>query len=151
MPSRRRLLSALAPHRWVLEPALAVALFAAWFVTGLPFDMAAALALVFYCAAVALSRTLPAVALGLVWVAVLLELTEHDSMDGAFRVISAIAVVASLVGVAAHGGRVLRWLGFGAAILLAPPPGDLFTLRGGLKVPPFGPGIRGCHPRQGGR
>ena len=149
MPSRRRLLSALAPHRWVLEPALAVALFAAWFVTGLPFDMAAALALVFYCAAVALSRTLPGVTLGLVWVAVLLELTEQDSMDGAFRVISAIAVVASLVGVAAHGGRVLRWLDFGSAILLAPVLAYLFTVRGDLKFPQFGPVIGGYYTSQG--
>ncbi|WP_285116854.1 histidine kinase [Leifsonia sp. fls2-241-R2A-40a] len=149
MPDRRRLLSALAPHRWVLEPALAVVLFAAWFVTGLPYDMSGALALVFYCAAVALSRILPAVALGLVWVAVLLELTEQASLPGAFRVIAAIAVVTTLVGVAAHGGRVLRWVDFSSAILLAPAVAYLFTVRGDLKFPQFGPVIGGYYTSQG--
>lgn len=149
MPDRRRLLSALAPHRWVLEPALAVALFAAWLVTGLPFDVAAALALVFYCAAVALSRILPGVALGLVWVAVLLELTERAPLHGTFRVISAIAVVVTLVGVAAHGGRVLRWLDFVSAILLAPASAFLFTVLGDLKFPQFGPVIGGYYTSQG--
>lgn len=149
MPDRRRLLSALAPHRWVLEPALAVALFAAWLVTGLPFDVAAGLALVFYCAAVALSRILPAVALALVWIAVLLELTEQQPMDGAFRIISAIAVVAALVGVAAHGGPVLRWFDFASAILFAPALAYLFTVRGDLKFPQFGPVIGGYYTSQG--
>ncbi|MEV8215494.1 histidine kinase [Leifsonia sp. NPDC077715] len=149
MSSRRRLLSALAPHRWVLEPALAVVLFGAWFVTGLPFDIAAALALVFYCAAVALSRTLPGVALGLIWVAVLLELTEQSSLRGSFRVIAAIAVVVALVGVASHGGRVLRWLDLASAILLAPATAYLFTVRGDLKFPQFGPVIGGYYTSQG--
>ena len=149
MSSRRRLLSALAPHRWVLEPALAVALFGAWFVTGLPYDIAAALALVFYCAAVALSRTLPGVALGLIWVAVLLELTEQSSLPGAFRVIAAIAVVVALVGVASHGGRVLRWVDLASAILLAPATAYLFTVRGDLKFPQFGPVIGGYYTSQG--
>ncbi|WP_431247426.1 sensor histidine kinase [Leifsonia xyli] len=149
MPSRRHLLSALAPHRWVLEPALAVALFAGWFVTGLPFDIAAALALVFYCGAVALSRTLPAVALGLVWVAVLLELTEQESQGGAFRVIAAIAVVTALIGVAAHGGRVLRWVDFASALLFAPALAFLFTVRGDVKFPQFGPVISGYYTSQG--
>ena len=54
MPDLRRPLAALAPYRWVLEPALALVLFAAWFVWGLPFEMAATLAWVFYAAAVAL-------------------------------------------------------------------------------------------------
>src|SRR6478735_6899730 len=149
MPSRLRLLRAFAPHRWVLEPALAVVLFGAWFVTGLPFEMAAALALVFYCAAVALSRTLPGVALGLIWVAVLLELTEQDSMGGPFRVIATVAVVVALVGVAAHGGRVLRWLDFASAILIAPAMAYLFTVRGDLKFPQFGPVIAGYYTSQG--
>ncbi|WP_374010627.1 sensor histidine kinase [Leifsonia sp. LS-T14] len=149
MPSRRRLLSALAPHRWVLEPALAVVLFAAWLVTGLPFDMAPALALVFYCAAVALSRTLPGVALGLIWLAVLLELTEQHAMSGPFRVIATVAVVLALVGVAAHGGRVLRWLDFASAILLAPGMAYLFTVRGDLKFAQFGPVIAGYYTSQG--
>ncbi|MGH1548840.1 sensor histidine kinase [Leifsonia poae] len=149
MASRSRLLSALAPHRWVLEPALAVVLFGAWFVTGLPFDLAAALALVFYCAAVALSRTLPGVALGLIWIAVLLELTEQSSLPGAFRVIAAIAVVVALVGVASHGGRVLRWLDLASAILLAPATAYLFTVRGDLKFPQFGPVIGGYYTSQG--
>ncbi|GAA2063409.1 sensor histidine kinase [Leifsonia soli] len=149
MPDRRRLLSALAPHRWVLEPALAVVLFAAWLLTGLPYDLSAGLALVFYCGAVALSRILPGVALGLLWVAVLLELTEQESLDGAFRVISAVAVVAALVGAAAHGGRVLRWLDFSSAILLAPAVAYLFTVRGDLKFPRFGPVIGGYYTSQG--
>lgn len=149
MPVRRRPLSALAPYRWVLEPALAFALFAAWFATGLPFDMAATLALVFYCAAVALSRVLPGVALGLVWVGVLVELTEQSSLAGAYRVIAAVAVVATLVGVAAHGGRVLRWLDFASAILLAPALAFLFTVRGDLKFPQFGPVIAGYYTSQG--
>jgi hypothetical protein len=56
MPDRTRVLSALAPHRWVLEPAVAVVLFGVWLVTGLPFDLAGALSVLLYCAAVASSR-----------------------------------------------------------------------------------------------
>jgi signal transduction histidine kinase len=149
MPDLRRPLVALAPYRWVLEPALALALFAAWFVTGLPYDMAATLALVFYAAAIALSRILPGVALGLLWVGVLLELTEDQSLAAPYRVIAAVAVVAVLVGVAAHGGRVLRWLDFASAILLGPAVAYLFTVRGDLKFPQFGPLIAGYYTSQG--
>lgn len=149
MPDLRRPLAALAPYRWVLEPALALALFAAWFLTGLPYDMAATLALVFYTAAIALSRILPGVALGLLWVGVLLELTEQESLEAPYRVIAAVAVVAVLVGVAAHGGRVLRWLDFASAILLGPAVAYLFTVRGDLKFPQFGPVIAGYYTSQG--
>jgi signal transduction histidine kinase len=149
MSDRRRVLTALAPHRWVLEPALGVALFGAWLITGFPFDVSAALALVFYCAAVALSRILPGVALGLVWVAVLLELSEQESLSGAFRVIAAVAVVLALIGVAAHGGRLLRWLDFASAIAFGPAMAYLLTVRGDLKFPQFGPVIGGYYTSQG--
>lgn len=149
MPDLRRPLAALAPYRWVLEPALALVLFAAWFVTGLPYDMAATLALVFYAAAIALSRILPGVALGLLWVGVLLELTEDQSLAAPYRVIGAVAIVAVLVGVAAHGGSVLRWLDFASAILLGPAAAYLFTVRGDLKFPHFGPLIAGYYTSQG--
>jgi len=149
MPDLRRTLAALAPYRWVLEPALALVLFGAWLLTGLPYDMAATLALVFYTAAVALSRILPGVALGLLWVGVLLELTENESLAAPYRVIAAVAVVAVLVGVAAHGGQVLRWLDFASAILLGPAVAYLFTVRGDLKFPQFGPVIAGYYTSQG--
>jgi len=149
MPDLRRPLAALAPYRWVLEPALAFALFVAWLAFGLPLDMAATLAFVFYAAAVALSRVLPGVSLGLVWVGVLLELTESESLAGPYRIIAAVAVVATLVGVAAHGGAVLRWLDFASAILLAPAVAFLFTVRGDLKFPQFGPVIAGYYTSQG--
>lgn len=148
MPDRTRVLRALAPHRWVLEPAVAVVLFVAWLLTGVPTALSA-LALLFYCAAVALSRVLPGVALGIAWAAVLLELTEPDPLPGAFRIIGAVAVVVTVLGIAAHGGRVLRWVDFGSAILLGPPMAYLFTVGGELKFLQFGPVIAGYYTSQG--
>ena len=149
MPDRTRVLSALAPHRWVLEPALAVVLFGVWLVTGLPFDLAGALAVLLYCAAVALSRVLPVVALEIAWLAVVAELSETSSLPLPHRLISAVAVAIALFGIASHGGRVLRWFGFGSAILWAPAMAYLFTVRGDLKFPQFGPVIGGYYTSQG--
>lgn len=149
MPDRTRLLSALAPHRWVLEPAVAVVLFGLWLVTGLPFDLAGALAVLLYCAAVALSRVLPVVALEIAWLAVLAELSEGSSLPLPHRLISAVAVVIALFGIASHGGKVVRWFGFGSAILWAPALAYLFTVRGDLKFPQFGPVIGGYYTSQG--
>ncbi|MEY9953595.1 sensor histidine kinase [Leifsonia sp. EB34] len=149
MPDRARVLSALAPHRWVLEPALAVVLFGVWLVIGLPFDLAGALAVLLYCAAVALSRVLPVVALEIAWLAVVAELSEGSSLSLPHRLISAVAVVIALFGIASHGGKVLRWFGFGSAILWAPALAYLFTVRGDLKFPQFGPVIGGYYTSQG--
>ncbi|MFE4469310.1 sensor histidine kinase [Leifsonia sp. NPDC056824] len=149
MPDRTRVLSALAPHRWVLEPALAVVLFGVWLVTGLPFDLAGALAVLLYCAAVALSRVLPVVALEIAWLAVVAELSETSSLPLPHRLISAVALAIALFGIASHGGRVLRWFGFGSAILWAPAMAYLFTVRGDLKFPQFGPVIGGYYTSQG--
>lgn len=149
MPDRTRLLSALAPHRWVLEPALAVVLFGLWLLTGLPFDLAAALAAVLYCAAVALSRVLPVVALLIAWLAVLSELTESTSLPAPHRLIAAAAVMIALFGIASHGSKVVRWFGFASALLWAPAMAYLFTVRGDLKFPQFGPVIGGYYTSQG--
>ncbi|WP_434317493.1 sensor histidine kinase [Leifsonia sp. P73] len=149
MPDRTRVLSALAPHRWVLEPALAVVLFGLWLVTGLPFDLAGALAVLLYCAAVALSRVLPVVALEIAWLAVVAELSESSALPLPHRLISAVAVAIALFGIASHGGRVVRWFGFGSAILWAPAMAYLFTVRGDLKFPQFGPVIGGYYTSQG--
>ena len=149
MLTRSRLLDGLAPFRWVLEPALALLLFLSWLITGLPSELAAAVALVLYCAAVALSRVLPGVALGLLWLAVLLELTESSSLPLAFRVIAAIAVLAAVFGIAAHAGPAVRWADFASAVLLAPAVAYLFTVRGALKFPQFGPVIGGYYTSQG--
>ncbi len=149
MPDRTRLLSALAPYRWVLEPALGLVLFAAWFLGGVPSMVQTAIALVFYCAAVALSRALPGGALALIWVAVLVELTERESLPGAFRIVAAAAVVIAILGIASHGGVVVRWLDFASAILIAPAIAFLFTVRGELKFPQFGPVIAGYYTSQG--
>ncbi|MEY9850577.1 signal transduction histidine kinase [Leifsonia sp. EB41] len=149
MPDRTRVLSALAPHRWVLEPALAVVLFGVWLVIGLPFDLAGALAVLLYCAAVALSRVLPVVALEIAWLAVIAELSEGSSLPLPHRIISAVAVVIALFGIASHGGTVVRWFGFASAILWAPAMAYLFTVRGDLKFPQFGPVIGGYYTSQG--
>lgn len=149
MPDRPRLLSVLERHRWVLEPAFALLLFAAWLITGLPFDLSAALAMVLYAASVALSRVLPAVALALGWAAVLSELSETQSLPAAFRIIAAIAVVVILFGITSHGGRGLRWCAFASALLWAPAVGYLLTVRGELKFPQFGPLIAGYYTSQG--
>jgi signal transduction histidine kinase len=149
MPDRTRVLSALAPHRWVLEPAVAVVLFGVWLVTGLPFDLAGALSVLLYCAAVALSRVLPVVALEIAWLAVIAELSEASALPLPHRLISAVAVVIALFGIASHGGRVVRWFGFGSAILWAPALAYLFTVRGDLKFPQFGPVIGGYYTSQG--
>ena len=149
MPDRTRVLSALAPHRWVLEPAVAVVLFGVWLVTGLPFDLAGALSVLLYCAAVALSRVLPVVALEIAWLAVIAELSEASALPLPHRLISAVAVVIALFGIASHGGRVVRWFGFGSAILWAPAMAYLFTVRGDLKFPQFGPVIGGYYTSQG--
>ncbi|MES1169665.1 MAG: two-component sensor histidine kinase, partial [Leifsonia sp.] len=88
MPNRSSLVERIVPYRWVLEPALGVVLFLAWLITGLPFEFQSALALTFYSAAVAISRVLPPLSLGMLWLAVLTEATETVSMPMPFRVIS---------------------------------------------------------------
>jgi signal transduction histidine kinase len=149
MLQRTRLEDRLVPFRWVLEPALGLVLFAVWILTGLPADIESALALVFYCAAVALSRVIPAVSLGLIWAAVLLELVAPASLGTAFRVDAAVAVLLTVFGVAAHSGVVVRWLDFVTAVLLGPSVAYLFTVRGDLKFPQFGPVIGGYYTSQG--
>lgn len=149
MPYRARLVERIIPYRWVLEPALGVLLFLAWLITGLPFEFQSALALTFYSAAVALSRVLPPVSLGLLWLAVLLETTESVSMPMPFRVISAVAVLIAVFGIASHSGRVVRWLDFASAVLIAPLLAYLFTVRGELKFPLIGPVIGGYYTSQG--
>jgi signal transduction histidine kinase len=57
--------------------------------------------------------------------------------------------VIALFGIASHGGRVVRWFGFGSAILWAPALAYLFTVRGDLKFPQFGPVIGGYYTSQG--
>ena len=149
MSDRSRLLSALAPHRWVLEPALAVVLFGLWLLTGLPFDLAGALAALLYCAAVALSRVLPVVALEIAWLAVLAELTEGGSLPLPHRLLATTAVVIAIFGISSHGGRVSRWFAFASAILWAPAEAFLLTVRGDVKFPQFGPVIGGYYTSQG--
>ena len=143
MPSRSRVLVRLAPFRWVLEPALALSLCAAWLLTGTPGGLPPAFALVFSCAAVALSRVLPGVALGLLWVAALVELTGPALLPAAPAVIGALTVLAAVFGIAAHAGPVLRWLDLGSAVLLGALAGFLLTVRGHLSFPQFGPLIGG--------
>ncbi|MGJ4843545.1 histidine kinase [Leifsonia sp. Le1] len=149
MPYRTRLVERIVPYRWVLEPALGVVLFLSWVIAGLPFEFQSALALTFYCAAVAVSRVLPPVSLGLLWLAVLGEATESVSMPMPFRVLSAVAVLIAVFGIAAHSGPVVRWLDFASAILVAPMLAYLFTVRGELKFPLIGPVIGGYYTSQG--
>ncbi|MBN9633130.1 MAG: two-component sensor histidine kinase [Actinobacteria bacterium] len=149
MSDRTRLLSALAPHRWVLEPALAVVLFGAWLLTGLPYNLAGALASLLYCAAVALSRVLPVVALEIAWLAVIAELTEGMSLPLPHRLLATTAVVIAIFGISSHGGKVSRWFAFGSAILWAPAEAYLLTVRGEVKFPQFGPVIGGYYTSQG--
>lgn len=144
-----RLLDRLVPFRWVLEPAIGVVLLGVWLISGLPVDLATALALVLYCAAVALSRVLPPVALGLVWFAVLLDVVSGNSLETPFRAIAAVAVLFTMFGVAAHSGRTVRWLDFATAVLLGPIVAYLFTVRGELKFPQFGDVIGGYYTSQG--
>lgn len=149
MPNRTRLVERIVPYRWVLEPALGVVLFLSWVIAGLPFEFQSALALTFYCAAVATSRVLPPVSLGLLWLAVLGEATESVSMPMPFRVLSAVAVLIAVFGIAAHSGPVVRWLDFASAILVSPLLAYLFTVRGELKFPLIGPVIGGYYTSQG--
>ena len=149
MSDRTRLLSALAPHRWVLEPALAVVLFGLWLLTGLSYDLAGALASLLYCASVALSRVLPVVALEIAWLAVIAELTEGMSLPLPHRVLATTAVVIAIFGISSHGGKVSRWFAFGSAILWAPAEAYLLTVRGEVKFPQFGPVIGGYYTSQG--
>ncbi|GAB3577801.1 hypothetical protein GCM10027406_12890 [Leifsonia lichenia] len=149
MPNRSSLVERIVPYRWVLEPALGVVLFLAWLITGLPFEFQSALALTFYSAAVAISRVLPPLSLGMLWLAVLTEATETVSMPMPFRVISALAVLIAVFSIAAHAGNVVRWLDFASAILISPMLAYLFTVRGELKFPLIGPVIGGYYTSQG--
>ncbi|MFF1574287.1 sensor histidine kinase [Leifsonia sp. NPDC058292] len=149
MAPLNRQLDRLVPFRWVLEPAIGIVLFGVWLISGLPVDLATALALVLYCAAASLSRVLPPVALTLAWFAVLLDLASSDSLETPFRTIGAIAVLVTVFGVAAHSGRALRWIDFASAILLGPVIAYLFTVRGELKFPQFGAVIGGYYTSQG--
>ncbi|HEV7812312.1 MAG TPA: histidine kinase [Leifsonia sp.] len=144
-----RLLDRLVPFRWVLEPALGLILFSVWLISGLELGIETALTLLFYCAAVAVSRVLPGAALGLICAAVLLDVVSSSTLETPFRVIGLAAVLFAVFGVAAHSGRVVRWLDFAAAILLGPAVAYLFTVRGQLKFPLFGPVIGGYYTSQG--
>ncbi|WP_431277201.1 sensor histidine kinase [Leifsonia poae] len=137
------------PFRWVLEPALGLILFCVWLISGLALDIETALTLLFYCAAVSLSRVLPGVALGLISAAVLLDVASSSTLETPFRLIGLVAVLITVFGVAAHSGKVVRWLDFVAAILLGPAVAYLFTVRGQLKFPLFGPVIGGYYTSQG--
>lgn len=72
-----------------------------------------------------------------------------ESLPAAFQLISAVAVTAALFGIASHGGRALRWLGFVSALLWSPVVAYLFSVRGEVKFPRFGPVIAGYYPSQG--
>ncbi|WP_223690423.1 sensor histidine kinase [Leifsonia poae] len=144
-----RLLDRLVPFRWVLEPALGLVLLGVWLLSGLAVDIEAALALVFYCASVALSRVLPAVSLCLIWAAVVVDVGNSGTQEALFRVIAALAVFLTTFGVAAHAGPVARWFDFASAFLLGPAVAYLFTVGGELKFPQFGPVIAGYYTSQG--
>ncbi|MFF1879024.1 sensor histidine kinase [Leifsonia sp. NPDC058230] len=143
------LLERLVPFRWVLEPALGLILFSVWLISGLALGVETALTLLLYCAAVAVSRVLPGAALGLICAAVLLDVVSSATLETPFRVIGLVAALFTVFGVAAHSGRVVRWLDFTAAILLGPAVAYLFTVRGQLKFPLFGPLIGGYYTSQG--
>lgn len=117
--------------RWLLEPALGVLILVLSLTTG-PADGVGLISMILLAAAVALSRSIPAAALGTasLGVLVLAELLAQESRQRAGAEWQAyLALLFTVIGIAAHGRTVTRWLALAGAILVGPVGAYLVTLR----------------------
>lgn len=116
--------------RWLLEPAVGVLVLGLALATG----QAGGVGLVsmsLLAASAALSRSIPAVALGAaaVGVLVLAEALTLSRQGSGVEWIAYLALLFTVIGIAAHGRPVTRWLDLAGAILVGPVGGYLVILR----------------------
>ncbi len=135
--------------RWMLEPALAIVLLGCWLLFGSVTEVPSAAAVTFFCGAVALSRVAPGVALGLTWCAAFITIVGPSALASPFGWMTYAAVLLTLFGVAAHGGRVVLWLALASAPLLGFAGAVVLTRRNSVTFPHFGPSIGGLYASDG--
>lgn len=123
-----RVLLALDPWRWALEPALALLLLTAWLATdavlqvsGQPgFSGEQPAVMLFVCGSVALCRVAPEIALGLAVLGGLVAVAASDSVLVANGIACFLVLAVAAFGIAAQARRILRWLTFAACVLGGP-------------------------------
>ncbi len=135
--------------RWVLEPAVAVVLLVCWLLFGSVTDVVGAVAVSFFCGAVALSRIAPGVALGLTWCAAFISIVGPTELASWFGWMAYAAALLTLFGVAAHGKRVVLWLALASAPLLGFAGAVALGRRNRVAFPHFGPSIGGFYASDG--
>jgi signal transduction histidine kinase len=118
--------------RWLLEPALGVLILVLALVVRQGGD-GALVSVILLAAAVALSRSLPAVALGAasVGVLVLVGVLTPSSAGAGVGWTAYVALLVVVVGIAAHGRSVTRWLALAGAILVGPVGAFVVVVRSG--------------------
>ena len=117
--------------RWLLEPAVAVFILVLSLATGKS-DGVDLVSMILLAASVALSRIIPAAALGAASVGVLVlvvELTQSSQQSAGTQWQAYLALLFSVIGIAAHARPVTRWLDLAGAILVGPVGAYLVMLR----------------------
>lgn len=117
--------------RWLLEPALGVLILVLSLTTGQD-DGVGLISMILLAAAVALSRILPAAALAAASVGVLIlveALTQAPRQSAGTEWQAYLALLFTVIGIAAHGRPVTRWLALTGAILVGAIGGYLVALR----------------------
>jgi signal transduction histidine kinase len=128
----------LRSYRWALEPAAALALFVGWLIAAAFDPYAGVVTMVVLCAAVAVSRIAPAVALAITWCAVLAQAAGLYALpsDGAWP--GYLACLLIVVGVSAHGEAWLQWLALASAFGIGVLSGLVATRTAVLELPSAG-------------
>ncbi|MCX7522313.1 histidine kinase [Microbacterium sp. STN6] len=117
---------ALVKYRWVLEPALGVLILLGWIVaagigTSARIGLGGAVVtMVVLAAALALSRIAPAAALALGAIGAGLDVLDTSSLHRVGQWPAYLLLILAVVGIAAHGRALTRWLCLAAAILVGP-------------------------------
>jgi signal transduction histidine kinase len=108
----------LSRYRWALEPFVAVVLAVAWATTVVRLGPTSVLIVVISCAAVALSRVSPLIALGIAWLASIGELSGAGYIPVERAWPGYLALAISIFGVTAHGRGVVKWFALATAVIL---------------------------------
>jgi signal transduction histidine kinase len=108
----------LSRYRWALEPLVAVVLAFAWAISVLRLGPTSVLIVVLSCAAVALSRVSPLIALGITWLAFLGELSGAGFIPAGRAWPGYLALAISIFGITAHGRSPVNWFALATAVIL---------------------------------
>jgi signal transduction histidine kinase len=108
----------LSRYRWALEPLVAVVLAFAWAASVVRLGPTSVLIVVISCAAVALSRVSPLIALGITWLAAVGELSGAGFIPAERAWPGYLALAISIFGVTAHGRGAVKWFALATAVIL---------------------------------